>query len=272
MTATAFTSGGIAYDRTGPTGRRPVVLLHAGIADRRMWDPLWPKLTAQRDVVRLDLRGFGESVGRPDGELSPVDDLRGLLSELDLGACHLVGASFGAGVAVEFALTDPDRVTSLLLSAPGGSLIAQVTPELEMFIAAEAAALDKGDVEQAADVNVRWWVDSPHRDERTVDSTLRDAVRQMQQRAFELTADWDDVDEAELDPPAVDRLADLRVPTLVLTGGLDLDAIGDAAHRILDEAPNVRGVTWPDVAHLPSMERPDDFYTLLTDWLQEVEG
>lgn len=236
-----------------------------------MWDPLWPSLTAQRDAVRLDLRGFGESVARPVGELSPVDDVLGLMTELDLGACHLVGASFGAGVAVELTLTDPDRVTSLLLSAPGGSLIAQVTPDLEEFIAAEDAALDRGDLDGATEANVDWWVDGPHRDTGAVAATVRDAVGRMQRRAFELTADWDDVAEAELDPPALDRLPSLVVPTLVLAGELDLDAIGDAARLLVDQIPNTRGVTWPGVAHLPSMERPDDFYTLLMDWLHEVE-
>jgi 3-oxoadipate enol-lactonase len=271
VTETSYTTKGIAYDRAGPRGDRPVVLVHAGVADRRMWDPLWRRLSQHRDVVRFDLRGYGESVERPVGELSPVNDLHGLLTELDLGACHLVGASFGAGVAVEFALTDPDRVTSLLLAAPGGSLIAQVTPDLGEFIAAEDAALERGDLDRAAEANVEWWVDGPHRDGDAVDAAVRDAVRQMQRRAFELTAGWDDVDEAELAPPALDRLADLRVPTQVLTGDLDLDAIADAARRIVDEAPLARAVTWPGVAHLPSMERPADFYSLLADWLDEVE-
>src|SRR4051794_12689425 len=45
----------LAYDREGPRDGLPVVLLHAGIADRRMWDPLWPGLTAERDATRLDL-------------------------------------------------------------------------------------------------------------------------------------------------------------------------------------------------------------------------
>ena len=237
-----------------------------------MWDPLWRMLTAGRDAIRLDLRGYGDSVDRPVGELSAVDDLLGLLTELDVNACHLVGASFGAGVAVEAALIDPHRVRSLLLSAPGGSLIAQATPDLEEFIAAEDAALDRGDLDGAADVNVTWWVDGPHRDADVVVATVREAVRQMQRRAFELTADWDDVEEAEFSPPALERLADLRAPTLVLAGELDLDAIRDAARRIGEQAPNARSVHWRDVAHLPSMERLDDFYTLLTDWLHEVES
>lgn len=91
-------------------------------------DPLWPPLTAERDVVRLDLRGFGESAVRPHGALSPVEDVLDTLAELGIRRCHLVGASFGAGVAVEVALTRPEQVDSLLLSAPGGSLIADRTP------------------------------------------------------------------------------------------------------------------------------------------------
>lgn len=94
MTATPRTPAGIAYDRSGPGGDVPVVLIHAGVADRRMWDPVWPALTAERDVVRLDLRGFGESTLRPSGVLSPVDDVLDTLAQLAIGCCHLVGASF----------------------------------------------------------------------------------------------------------------------------------------------------------------------------------
>jgi pimeloyl-ACP methyl ester carboxylesterase len=127
VTPTSFTSAGIAFDRAGPRGDLPVVLLHAGVADRRMWDPLWPALTADRDVVKLDLRGFGESATRPRGVLSHVDDVIDMLTEVGIDHGHLAGASLGAGVAVEVALARPELVASLLLSAPGGSLIAEVT-------------------------------------------------------------------------------------------------------------------------------------------------
>ena len=43
---TSYTPDGIAYDRAGPRGGLPVVLIHAGVADRRMWDPIWPALAA----------------------------------------------------------------------------------------------------------------------------------------------------------------------------------------------------------------------------------
>src|SRR4029450_212242 len=139
MTPTSRTTAGIAYDRVGPRGDLPVVLLHAGIADRRMWDPLWSAFTVERDVVRLDLRGFGGSATRPRGMLSPVDDVLDTLAELGIDRGHLVGASFGAPVAVEAALTRPRQVPSLLLSPPGGSLIAELTPDLRAFIETENA-------------------------------------------------------------------------------------------------------------------------------------
>jgi len=236
-----------------------------------MWDPLWSALTAERDVVRLDLRGFGESATRPRGVLSPLVDVVDTLIEVGIDRCHLVGASFGAGVAVEVALTRPKFVASLLLSAPGGSLIGEVTPDLRAFIEAERSALARGDLDAAVEANLTWWVDGPQRDAGDVDPAVRDLVRQMQLRAFEVTADWDDIEESELDPPALDRLADIRVPTLALLGELDLDAIHDAARRVADGIPDARRVDWPDTAHLPSMERPDDFVALVQDWLTPSE-
>ena len=189
------------------------------------------------------------------------------LATLGIERCHLVGASFGAGVAVEVALTRPDLVASLALVAPGGSLIAEVTPELRAFIDAERSALEADDLDAAVEANLVSWVDGPRRDTGAVDPEVRELVRVMQRRAFELTADWDDVEEDELDPPALERLGEIGVPTLVLVGSHDLDAILDSARRVAEGVPQARRVDWPDTAHLPSMEHPDDFLALLREWL-----
>lgn len=232
-----------------------------------MWDPQWSALTAERDAVRLDLRGFGESTERPHGALSPVEDVLDTLAALGIRRCHLVGASFGAGVAVEVALTSPERVASLLLVAPGGSLIAEATPDLRAFFDAERTALTRDDIDEAVEANLTWWVDGPRRNAVAVDPAVRDLVGRMQRLAFELTSDWDDVEEKDFDPSPLDRLAEILVPTLVLVGGHDLEAIHHAAGRVTEGIPDARRVDWPDTAHLPSMERPDPFLALLRDWL-----
>ena len=80
---------------------------------------------------------------------------------------------------------------------------------------------------------------------------------------------WGDVEEMEVEPPALERLFEIAVPTLVLVGGLDLDAIHNAAERMMTGISGARRVDWPDVAHLPSMERPESFLVLLQRWLIE---
>lgn len=186
---TSFTASGIAYDRAGPRGELPVVLIHAGVADRRMWDPIWPALTGDRDAVRLDLRGFGDSAGRPTGPVSQAGDVLGVLAETGVDRCHLVGASFGAGVAAEVALTAPSAVASLLLAAPAGTLLTDVTPDLEAFLDAEGSALERGDLAGAVEANLSWWVEGPRRSAGQVGPAARELVARMQRRAFEVTAD-----------------------------------------------------------------------------------
>lgn len=265
------TANGLAYERTGTSaGSPPVVLVHAGVADRRMWDEVVAGLAPDHDVVRYDLRGFGESTVPWGGPGSPAEDARSVLDELGVERAHLVGASFGAGVATELALLHPDRVASLLLVAPGGSLIAEATPELREFWAAEEAALEMGDLTAAAEANARWWVDGPRRPPGSVGANVRQRVVDMQRQAFELTQHWDDDEDIELDPGPLERLTEIAVPVLVLSGGLDIDAILDAADRVMDGVRDGRAVRWDDTAHVPSMERPDDFVALARGWFLDV--
>ena len=266
---TSFTSNGIAYDREGPRGELPIVFIHAGVADRRMWEPAWPALAGERDVVRLDLRGFGDSAAHPTGPVSPADDVLEALAEIGVDRAHLVGASMGAGVAVEATLAGPATVASLLLAAPAGALRAEIKPGLQAFIDEEGAALERDDLDGAVEANLSWWVDGPGQPRDRVDPAVRELVARMQRRAFEVTGDWDDVEERELEPPALDRLGEISVPVLVLVGGLDLDAVHEAAGRVAAGVAGARRVDWPDVAHLPSLERPAQFLDLLRAWAVE---
>ncbi len=265
----------LALDRAGPTGTVPLLLIHAGIADRRMWDPVWPLLTATRDVVRVDLRGYGESTEQPSGPWSPRADVLAALDGLGIERAHVVGCSFGAGVAVEMALERPEVVASLVLAAPGGSLLTERTDQLVAFFEAEGAAVEAGDLDAAAEANVVAWVDGPQRGPDVVPAEVRNAVRLMQRRAFDLTIGWPEaVWEAEqgLDPEPPERLGEIAVPTLVISGELDIDSIQLAADHLLAGIRDVRGVVWSDVAHLPSMERPDDFAAEVLDWVARADG
>jgi pimeloyl-ACP methyl ester carboxylesterase len=158
-------------------------------------------------------------------------------------------------------------VESLLLIAPGGALISARTEDLNAFIAAEDEALERDDLDAAADANVETWLVGPGRDASDVPDDARHLVHDMQRRAFEITADWPDVEEDELDPPALERLAEIAVPTLVLQGEHDLDAIAAAADAVTTGVPGAERVDWPGVAHLPSLERPAEVAALIEEWI-----
>lgn len=266
-----LTPSGIAVDRAGPRSGAPVVLLHAGVADRRMWEPQWAALTAVRDAVRLDLRGFGESDRPPAGLIDPVADVLDTLDHLGIASCHLVGSSLGGGVATEVALTRPDAVRSLLLAPPGGSLLTERTAAFAAFAAAENDAMERGDLDAAVEADVAAWVVGEGRTLADVDPTVVAAVRRMQRRAFDVDAAWTaldlDLDGVEPDPPAVERLAELTLPVLLVVGGHDLDTVHLAADVLEAALPRVRRVDRPDAAHLPSMEEPEVFLRLLLDWV-----
>lgn len=244
-----------------------MLFIHAGIADRRMWDPQWEALADRWDISRLDLRGFGESDTPPNGALSRVEDVIATMDHARLERVHLVGASLGSGVAVDVALTAPDRVASLLLCPPGGGLLTTLTDDLLAFAEKEDAALNAGDLDAAVETNVRTWVVGPDRTDADVDPGVVAAVRQMQRRAFEIDEVLGEVERVEMAPPALERLDQIEVPTLILVGKYDLKTVNGAAERLCAGIRHVTRIDWPDAAHLPSMEHPDRFTDLLRGWL-----
>lgn len=248
----------------------PVVLVHAGVADRRMWDPQWDALTSDLDAVRVDLRGFGESDAVPVQPFSHPEDLLATLEELGVGRCHLVGASLGAGVSLEVALARPDLVESLVLAPPGGSLLTTRTDDLAAFVAAENAALDAGDIDAAVAANLEAWVAGRGRSLADVDPDVAASVARMQRTAFEIQLAWGE-EAVELEAePAIDpmhRLAEVVAPALIVVGGRDLDTTLDSADRLEHGLEGATRIGWADVAHLPNMEQPERFSELLFEWL-----
>ncbi len=246
----------------------PVVLVHAGVADRRMWDPQWTPLTAQTDAVRVDLRGFGDTDAVPTEPFAHPDDLWTVLDELGVTRCHLVGASLGSGVVLEAALARPDAVESLMLAPPGGSLLVTRTDDLAAFVAAEDAALEAGELDAAVQANLDAWVAGRGRALSEVAPGVVAAVARMQRRAFDIQLTWGEDDlEVEPDRDPMHRLAEVTAPVLLVVGGLDLDTTLDAADRITHGLTDCTRVDWPDTAHLPNLEQPERFTALLLEWL-----
>ena len=257
----------IAYDAAGDGPA--VVLLHAGVGDRRLWDDQADALAERYRVVRPDARGFGETP-LPGGPFSYVEDVRALVDHLGLGPVALVGNSFGGRIAIDVTLTHPDLVRALVLVAPGlGGF--EGSPELDAFDEEEDALLDAGRIEEAVELNLRMWLDGDGRGSAPVPPEVREHVAAMQRNSFEvIVAAYERTPEpgpvAWADPPAATRLGEISAPTLVAGCAHDQPDFRRLAELVASGIGGAEHVTLR-TAHLPSVEQPEELNRLLLGFL-----
>lgn len=238
----------------------PVVLLHSGVADRRMWEPQMTALVHRFRVISPDFRGFGDSPLPPE-HYADADDVAELLDHLGVTDAAVVGSSMGGLVALELTTLHPDRVNSLVLLCPAYRGVPP-SAAAEAFDAAEDLLLETGDVAGAVKLNVDTWL-GPE-----ASAEVRDQLTAMQRRAFEVQLAADRQEPAPVrrrvgvDPKKV------AVPAVIVTGGLDLDHFQMVAEVLAEEIEGADLVRLPWAAHLPSMERPNAVTTLLLDVLR----
>ena len=245
----------------------PLALVHAGICDSRMWDDQWSVLAQQYQVVRFDMRGFGQSAA-PPLPFVPHDDLYALLQFLGIRKTYLLGASLGGQVALDFTLAHPDMVDGLILV---GSVLTDRRPSdaLIQQWSQIGAALEGGDVAAANEIELRMWVDGPHRSPDEVATVVRARVRDM--NAIKFDKHRPRAQARPLEPPAAQRLGDVGVPTLVVVGALDHGEIRDSAERLTTGIPDAQRLVMAGTAHLPSMEQPAAFNQVVQTFLHHVD-
>jgi 3-oxoadipate enol-lactonase len=245
-----------------------IVLFHEGICDSRMWDPQWDAYTRSRRVLRFDFRGFGRSSLEP-GPFASARDAIELMDRHGFGRPALVGVSLGGRVALEVALAVPERVRALVLVGPGlpGH---DWSDEMKAAWEQEEAALREGDLDRAVDVVLRTWVAGPGRELEDVDPDVRARVAEMQRRAFELQVSIEEDEEELLVEDVARRIGEITAPTLVIVGEEDAPDIHAIAQRLAREIPGAQFEQIADTAHVPSMERPEDFDRLVLGFLEDV--
>jgi 3-oxoadipate enol-lactonase len=241
----------------------PVVLIHSGITDSRSWDPQVAAFAARHRVLRYDVRGMGRSdVGH--GSYSNVDDLVALLDAVGIERAALVGVSMGGSLALDLVLQHPGRVSALVLAGISGR---QPSDAFKAQMAEIDALYERGLIDDVVERELEIWLYGKGRTAADIDPGVREAVREMDRNTTERFPA--DAKPERIDPPALGRLGEVHVPTLVIVGDLDVDHVQEGARVLSNGIAAARLAIMHGVAHVPNMERPVEFNALVLDFLKE---
>lgn len=242
----------------------PVFLLHGNFVSARMWDPQLAPLAERYTVVAYDLRGFGRSPVA-DGRRTGWDDLESLMRALGYEGGHIVGLSMGGSLAVEFALTYPERVRSLVV-VPGG-IGGSPDPQwmIEGFGAVQAA-MDARDFVRARELIMQF---PPMRPLGLRPSVRREVVEMIDQHRW--NDSWEGVEPPDLDPPSYARLEAVAAPTLIISGALDDPSFVELGEEMERRIPRAERVVIPGAGHMVNMEAPDEFNAAVLEFLARHE-
>jgi 3-oxoadipate enol-lactonase len=256
------------FETDGDASAPALLLLHAGIANLRMWDPQIDALKQRHYVIRYDARGFGETTTE-NVEFSARTDALRLLDHLGVDKATVIGCSRGGQIALDLAVESPSRVAGLVAIGAGPSGFPELEPtvEEEAIIDEMDLAFETADWEKLNRLEVKLWSIGPLRDEADLD-------QQFVRTAYELNhANLAHIDESPtqlpLEPPSYDRVVDIAVPVLVMVGDHDVSESLAQSEYLLSVVPRADGARFPGSAHLPSVEQPGDFTRVLLRWLDE---
>jgi 3-oxoadipate enol-lactonase len=254
------------YETDGHISKPALLLIHAGIATLRMWDPQVPALADDHFVIRFDTRGFGQT-STEDVAFSNRADALALLDHLGVARATLVGCSRGGTIAIDLAVDSADRVAGLVVIGSGPSGF----PDIELTDAEDARfdeidrAFEARDWHRLARLEAAIWDFGPLRREEDLDPGFVATAYELN-RVNVIHAEEAPV-STPLEPPAYDRVVDIEVPALVTVGEYDISEVLAAYEYLLSALPNASGCVFRDTAHLPSVERPAEVERVLLGWL-----
>ena len=277
QTGTAEINGTTLYYEIAGAGH-PFILLHGHLLDRRSWDDQFDAFAEHYRVIRYDQRGFGDSGLITNGKsYSDRADLYALMQFLGIESAYLMGVSGGGTLAIDFTLEHPEMVDALIpvtagLSGfrPSEDMMSRY-PEVARLYTSLNEAFEKHDIAQAVEISLQVWTDGPGRLPGQAAPEVRERVREMTTRNWERPDDeaQSETPPIPLEPPAIGRLSEIGVPTLVILGEWDAPSPLD---QLAAEIPGAKKVVMAETAHHPFMEKPAEFNKIVLDFLGSLSS
>jgi 3-oxoadipate enol-lactonase len=263
--------GSLYYEVVG--SGRPVLLIHAGVADCSMWDNQIHLFSQSYRVIRYDTRGYGRSRTETT-EFSHRQDILDLFKHLGVAQACVIGISRGGQIAIDFTLEHPERVSALVPIAAGISGYDlqpddsdEAKHEFELFTHMDELWERKA-FDELADLEVHAWADGPSQPFGRAPSGLRDYIRKIVLANY--TRQDGHATPQPLVPPAAGRLSEIHVPTLILVGELDELGTLAMADKLEQDIPNAHKIAFSDTAHMIPLEQPVIFNEVVLNFLNKA--
>ena len=276
QTGFAEVNGTTLYYEVAGVGH-PFVLAHGHLLDRRSWDDQFAVFAQRYRVIRYDQRGFGDSGLITKGEpYSERQDLYELMKFLGVESAYVMGVSGGGSLAIDFTLEHPEMVDALIPVTAGVSgfqpseEMLKSRPDVVRLYTSLNEAFEQQDITRAVEISLELWTDGPGRLPQQAAPDVRERVREM------TAHNWNRSDgeaQAEtppipLEPPAIGRLSQIRVPTLVILGELDAPS---PLEQLTAEILGAKKVVMAETAHHPFLEKPAEFNQIVLDFLGSLK-
>lgn len=244
----------------GPGRGVPLLFVNSLGSDLRIWDGVVAELATDRRCIRYDKRGHGQS--DPDGPYdlgTQVADLFAVLDAVEVETAIVVGISVGGMIALQAALTRPDRVAALVLCDTATRIGSEASWN-ERIDQVQAHGLDH----LASTLTERWF--APGFRERAPDAFQRYASMLAHTSHDGYLGTCVLLRDSDLSG----RAGSIACPTLVVTGERDVSTPPEQGRRLAEAIPNGRFAEVAGAGHLPCVEAPGPLSRLVRDFLQDV--
>jgi len=245
----------------------PLIMIHGGFLDRRMWDEQFEYFSKDYRAIRYDVRNHGLTASAED-VYTNYGDLNALMDSLKIKKAVVMGLSMGGLIAIDFTLAFPDKVIALIPVSSGISGFDKKDELWKQFDKNINIEFSNNNAKGAIDLMLKIWTFGPGRTTGDVNKNVTDKVKLMLQNTFDKP---DTMRIAgKLSPSANGRLSEIKVPVLAIYGDKDLQGIIDIANRIESEVKGSKKVVIKDAAHMVNMEYPDLFNETVANYLKDI--